>query len=287
MKISWTQRGIDLKFSLRGKEITKLSEITAQPYLFAPVPGQGAYAISGHVSDPTAKIYKIKDFKFTMADTKLTGRLDLNLAGQLPEYEVNLSGPKFNLKWFPLPKEAAYADLNKIDDLGPLKIHSKVIVKGDRLSLSQLDLQAGTEQLAAIQAKGSIKDLTAQRGIDLRINAKGKDVANFSKITGQSIPLKGAYAISGRLTDPAQSKYTLGDLVLKLGENTMAGSLDLNLSDKQLRLAADLAAPKFSLQPVTLPALETLSRIEDLGPLKLAFKLAGAGTKISRRQSEF
>jgi hypothetical protein len=149
------------------------------------------------------------------------------------------------------------------------------------LSLSQFDLQAGTEQLAVIQAKGSIKDLTDQRGIDLRIHVKGKDVANLSKITGQSMPLKGAYAISGRLMDPAQSKYKLGDLVLKLGKNTMAGSLDLNLSDNRLRLAADLAAPNFSLQPLTLPALETLSRIEDLGPLKLAFKLAGTGKNLA------
>jgi uncharacterized protein involved in outer membrane biogenesis len=275
------QRGIDLKFSLRGNEITKLNEIAAQPYIFAPVPGQGAYTISGHVSDPTAKFYKIKEFKLTIADTKLTGRLDLNLAGRLPEYEVNLSGPKFNLKWFPLPKEAAYANLNKIDDLGPLKIQSTIIVKGDQLSLTKFDLQAGTEQLAAIKANGSIKNLTTQRGIELRINAKGKDVANFSKISGQSVPLKGAFVLSGRLTDPAHSKYKLGDLVLKLGENTLAGSLDLNLIDKQLRLAADLAAPKFSLQPVTLPALETLSRIEDLGPLKLAFKLADTGNKLA------
>jgi uncharacterized protein involved in outer membrane biogenesis len=275
------QRGIDLKFSLRGKEITKFNEIMAQPYIFAPVPGQGAYTISGHVSDPTAKIYKIKDFKFTIADSKLTGRLDLNLAGRLPEYEVNLSGPKFNLKWFPLPKEAAYADLNKMDDLGPLKIQSTIIVKGDQLSLPKFDLQAGTEQLAAIRAEGSIKNLTTLRGIDLRINAKGKDVANFSKISGQSLPLIGAYAISGRLTDPAQSKYKLGNLVLKLGENSMAGSLDLNLSDKQLRLAADLAAPKFSLQPVALSALETLSRIEDLGPLKLALELTGTDKKLA------
>ena len=270
-------RGINLKFSLRGKELSKLKEIIAQPYIFAPVPGQGAYAISGNISDPAPSNFKVNDFNFVLADTQLSGWLDFNLAAQPPQYEVDLSTPKFNLKPFPIPKEAVYTGLNKIEDLGPLKIHSKVILKGDRLSLSQFDLQAGTAQLAAIQVKGSIKDLTTQSGIDLNFNIRGEEVANLSQITGQSIPLKGAYAISGRLTDPAQSKYTLDDLVLKLGENTMAGSLDLNLSDKQLRLAADLAAPKFSLQPVTLPALETLSRIEDLGPLKLAFKLAGAG----------
>ncbi len=176
------QRGIDLKFSLRGKELAKLKDIIAQPYIFAPVPGQGTYAISGHVSDPTAKIYKVKDFKFTMADTKLTGRLDLNLAGQLPVYEVKLSGPKFNLKSFPLPKEAAYANLNKIDDLGPLKIHSKVIVDGDRLSMPQLDMQAGSEKLAAVEVKGSIKNLTKQTGLDLNFNIQGNEVANLAKI---------------------------------------------------------------------------------------------------------
>ena len=281
------QRGIDLKFSLRGKEITKLNKIMAQPYIFAPVPGQGAYAISGHVGDPTAKVYKVKDFKFTLADTKLAGRLDLNLAGQLPVYEVNLSGPRFNLKWFPLPKEAAYANLNKVEDLGPLKIHSTVIVKGDQLSLSQLEMQAGTEQLAALQVKGSIKNLTSQSGINLNFNIKGKNVANLSKITGQSIPLKGRYAISGKLTDPAPKNYKIGSLKLSLGANNITGGLDLNLSGKQLRLATDFTAPKFNLRPVTLPALETLARIEDLGPLKLTLKLAGAGKKLALSNLNF
>ena len=275
------QRSVDLKFSLRGKELEKLKEIIAQPFLFSPLPGQGTYAFSGNVSDPAPFDFKVNDFKFVLADTKLTGWLDINLAAQPPQYEVDLSTPKFNLKPYPIPKEAAYARLNKIEDLGPLKIHSKVMLKGDEWSLSQFDLQAGTEQLAVIQAKGSIKDLTTQRGIDLRIHMKGKNVANFSKITGRAIPLKGAYAISGRLTDPAQSKYKLGDLMLKLGKNSMAGSLDLNLGDKQLRLAADLTAPKFTLQPVTLPALETISRIEDLDPLKLAFKLADTDKKLA------
>ncbi len=100
------QRGIDLKFSLRGKELAKLKEIIAQPYIFVPVPGQGAYAISGNVSDPAADNFKVNDFKFVLADTKLIGRLDFNLAGQLPVYEVQLSGPKFNLKPFPIPKES-------------------------------------------------------------------------------------------------------------------------------------------------------------------------------------
>jgi uncharacterized protein involved in outer membrane biogenesis len=281
------QRGIDLKLSLRGKELAKLKEIIAQPYIFAPMPGQGAYAISGNVSDPAPSDFKVDDFKFVLADTELSGRLDFNLAAQPPQYEVDVSAPKFNLKPLPIPKEAAYANLNKIEDLGPLKIHSKVIVEGDILSLSQLEIQAGKEQLAAVQVKGSIKNLTSQSGINLNFNIKGKEVANLAKVTGQSIPLKGAYALSGKLTGPAPKNYKFSDLKLKLGRNNITGSLDLNLSNKQLRLTTDLAAPKFTLQPVTLPALETLAHIEDLGPLKLASKLVGVGKKYTLENLDF
>jgi len=254
------RRGIDLKFSLRGKEYAKLKEIIAQPYIFAPVPGQGAYAISGKISEPTTNHFKINDFKYVLADNELSGWLDFNLAGQLPVYEVELSSPKFNLKPFPIPKEAAYANLNKIDDLGPLKIHSKVIVEDDQLFLSELEMQAGSEQLATIEVKGSIKDLTTLSGIDLDFSIRGNEVANLKKITGQSIPLKGAYGLAGKLTDPAQKNYKLGNLKLKLGENNITGSL---------------------------PALETLSRIEDLGPLKLAFNLAGGGEKLTLDNLDF
>ncbi|MFC1577915.1 AsmA family protein [Thermodesulfobacteriota bacterium] len=275
------QRGINLNFSVQGNELAKLHEIIAQPYLFAPLPGQGAYAISGKISDSTANDFKINDLKFVLAGTELTGRVELNLAAQPPQYELDVSAPKFNLKPFPIPKEAVFAHLNQIDDLGPLKIHSKVSVGKQGLSLQQLDLQAGSEQLAAIEVKGSIKDGTTQSGIDLNFNIWGNEVANLKKIIGQSIPLKGAYGLSGKFTDLAQKKYKLSDLKLKLGKNDITGTLDLDLSGQQLRLATALSTPKFTLQPVTIPAIEPLARIEDLGPLQLKASLAGTSQKMA------
>jgi uncharacterized protein involved in outer membrane biogenesis len=274
-------RGVDLNFSLQGKELAKLKEILAQPYLFAPLPGQGAYALSGNISDQAADVFNVSNFKFVLAENELTGRLNFNLAARPPQYEVDLSGPKFNMKPFPIPKEAAYANLNKIDDLGPLKIHSQVIVTGGELSLSQFELQAGREQLAMLQAKGSIKDLTTQSGIDLHFEIHGNEVANLEKITGRPLPLKGAYALSGQLTDPAQKDYKISDLALKLGPNDISGWLDLNRNGQQLQLSTELASPKFTLQSVTLPAIEKISRLEDLGPLKLTLNLAGAGDKLA------
>jgi uncharacterized protein involved in outer membrane biogenesis len=281
------QQGVDLNFSLRGHEIAKLEDITAQPFIFIPLPGQGAYFLSGHISDPIANVYKIKKLKFSIAGTKLGGRLDINIAGQSPVYELKMSGPKFNLKPFPIPKEAAYANLKKIDDLGPFQVHSKVVVDGGRLTMPNLDMRAGSDQLVSIVTKGSIKNLSEQKGIDLNFNIQGNEIANLKKLTGQPIPLKGAFGLNGRLTDPDPNKYKLSDLKLKLGKNNINGSLDLNLSGKQPQLAADFAAQKFSLQPVTLTSLETLSRIEDLGPLKLAFKLAGHGKKFTLNNLNF
>jgi uncharacterized protein involved in outer membrane biogenesis len=281
------RRGVDLNFSLRGNELVKLKEIIAQPFIFAPLPGQGAYGISGNMSDPAPMDFKIQNFKFSVADTELSGWVEINLAAQPPRYEVELSGPKFNLKPFPIPKEAAYAQLNKIDDLGPIKIHSKVIVADDGLSLQHLDLQAGSEQLAAVDVKGSVRSLAEISGLNLNFNVRGSEVANLKKITGHDIPLQGAYGLSGTLTDAAQKKYKISEMKLVLGKNNISGSLDLNLSDKTPGLAADLTAPKFTLQPVTLPALETLSRIEDLGPLKLALKLSGAGQKYTLDNLDF
>jgi uncharacterized protein involved in outer membrane biogenesis len=273
--------GIDLNFAIQGKELAKLKEILAQPYLFAPVPGQGAYALSGNISDPTANNFTVGNFKFVLADNELNGRLNFNLVAQPPQYEVELSTPKFNMKPFPIPKEAAYANLNQIDNLGPLKIHSKVLVEGGHLSMPLLDLQAGNEQLAELQVKGSIKDLTTQSGLALHFDIRGNEAANLAKITGQSLPLQGAFGIAGNLEDPASKDFKISDLALKLGTNDITGWLDLNLSGQQLQLATELASPKFSLQPVTLPALERLSRIKDLGPLKLALNLSDAGNKLA------
>ena len=281
------QKGINLKFALRGDEASKLKDITGQPYFFAPVPGQGKYAISGHISDPNANVYKIENFRFKIADTDMAGRLIFNLAAEPPIYEADISTAKFNLKWFPFPKEAAYANLNKIDDLGPLKIYSKVAITDDGLSLQKLELGAGTRKLASLDVKGSIKNFAKQTGINLNFNIRGEEAANLKKITGQSIPLKGAYSLSGNLTDPARKKYKFSSLNLKLGNNEIEGFLDLDLSGKQPGLETNLTAPRFNLQPVTLPALEALSRIEDLGPLKLISKVAGVGDILTLENLDF
>ena len=258
------RRGIGLNFSLQGNDYAKLKEIIDQPYIFAPVPGQGAYAISGYLSDPAAGDYEVRDFKIRLADINLNGRLDFDLAAQPPRYTVELSTPKFNLKPFPFPREAAYANLNKIDDLGPLKLRSEISAGREGLALDQMELLAGGTQLVALDVKGSIRSLKKQSGIDLDFNIRGNEIANLEKITGQNLPLRGAYGLSGKLKDRAPKKYSLDDLKLKLGANNIAGKIDMDLSGQQLKLETALSSPQFTLQPRTSLFPQTVLRERNL-----------------------
>ena len=70
-------------------------------------------------------------------------------------------------------------------------------------------------------------------------------------------------------------------MALQLGPDDISGRLDLKFSGDQRELSAELASPKFTLQPVTLPVLETIARFEDLGPLKLTLEISGAGEKMA------
>ena len=281
------QKGIDLKFALRGDDVTKLKDITAQPFLIAPIPGQGSYDLSGRISDPKAGVYQVDDLKLVMADMVMTGRMDFDLESDPAVYEFDIAGPKISLKPFPIPGGPILANLSKIDDLGQMKIKSKILVDGGILSMPNLDMQAGRNDLAAVEIKGSIKNLTRQSGINLNFNVKGRQAANLEEFAGRPVPLKGPFRLSGKLTEPAQNKYKISNLNLKLGTNDISGSVDLDLSGKMPGLAARLSAPRFNLQPVTLPALEALSRIRDLGPLKLIGNVAGAGNKLVLENLDF
>jgi hypothetical protein len=65
----------------------------------------------------------------------------------------------------------------------------------------------------------------------------------------------------------------VSDLKLILGDNNIAGWLNLNLSDQRTQLAMELSTQRFNLRPLSIPAIEPLTRV----PLKLA----GSGDKFT------
>lgn len=269
------QSGIDLDFAVQGKNVANLKKFVGQS-----LPVAGEYALSGQIIDSDAKVYRVSDLKVALEDNKLVGWLDLNLAGRWPEIAAELSTERFNLKPLSISTVGGLEELKKVSDLGPLKLNAKVTAQAGKLSIQQVDLNAGTKNLLIVKLKGAIMDLLAQRGLKLKFQVQGNEIANLEKLTGQALPLQGAYRISGQLIDPVSKSYKINDLELILGDNQISGWLALGLVKKRPRLTIELSAPQFNLKPLTLPELESLRAIPDFGPFKLDLKLTGSGKKL-------
>jgi hypothetical protein len=264
------QRGIDLHFAVRGNDLAYLKNFSGQP-----LPVQGKFVASGHVTGTKSKGYKVGRLEILLGDNNLKGDIDLNLAGKQPRLGAALSAKSFNLQPLLFSKNGTLSRLKEVADLGPLKIEVKLAGSGEKLAVQKLDLQAGTEQLAEVTVSGAVKNLSTRRGISLDFSLRGQEVAKVIKLTGQDLPIKGPYGVSGRLSDQDPQNFTLSNARLVLGENQIFGRLDLDLSEDRLKLSADLSSPHFTLRPVTLPAAKSLARIKDLGPLALAATLSG------------
>ena len=92
---------------------------------------------------------------------------------------------------------------------------------------------------AVLTIDGSIKDVKTQRGMDLKLGLKGKELADFGKLTGKPLPVKGPYDISGRITDVAPKAYKVSDLKVNLGESDLSGSMEANLAGSRPIISAD------------------------------------------------
>jgi uncharacterized protein involved in outer membrane biogenesis len=101
---------------------------------------------------------------------------------------------------------------------------------------------------ATVTLDGAIKDVLAQRGIDLRFAIKGNDLATLEKAFGKSLPLKGPFNISGRLSDPAPKTYKVSDLKAALGDSDLAGTAQVQMAGQPPTLTAALTSQKLDIR---------------------------------------
>ena len=268
--------GVNLNFRVRGKDLANLKKLSGQP-----LPVRGAFSASGQVIVPAHNNFKIPNLKIAVGKNHIAGSLDLNRRGQRPRLSAVLSCQNFDLASILTPDIAKLNWAKALSDLKTFKLSAKLAGFAEELTVEDVDFQAGTQKLAEVTLKGSIEDLSAQRGINLKFAVRGKNVANLEKFIGRPLPIEGAFAVSGQVADPAAKVYKVSDLKIVLGENNLAGWVDLNLAGQQIRLATELSTQRFNLQPVSIPAIEPLTRIPDWGPLKLSVKLAGSCDKFT------
>jgi uncharacterized protein involved in outer membrane biogenesis len=120
-------------------------------------------------------------------------------------------------------------------------------VSGSLLSPNQT-IAGGRNQLALhaeaartrLDVSGTLPGPTEFVGANLKLAARGFDIANLFDYLGVAVPNTRAYRIDSALTyDGAEWKFT--GLRGRFGDSDLAGSLRIGMPDNRLKLTADLA----------------------------------------------
>jgi hypothetical protein len=101
---------------------------------------------------------------------------------------------------------------------------------------------------ATLALDGSIKDVRAQRGIDLIFALKGNDLATLGKASGKPLPLKGPFDVSGRVSDPVPKTYRISNLKVALGGSDLAGTVEVRIAGQKPALMANLSSQKLDIR---------------------------------------
>jgi uncharacterized protein involved in outer membrane biogenesis len=254
-----TMQGVNLDFVIRGEDLTNIRKLGAPTLYF-----QKAFMVSGIISSPATKNYRISDLKILFGKNKAKGRIDLNFTRKRPQLSALLSSRK--------------------TALGPFKLAINLSGPADKLEIKKLDLNFGNESLVAVKLTGAIKDLNLLKGVNLNFTARGKDLANLEKLTGRPLPVKGAFSAFGKVIIPAERIYKFSDLKVLLGNNDIGGSLVLDLSGREPEITAELSSKKVDLTGLLTSDNEQLAAIRLLSylePVKMKLKLIGHTDRLA------
>lgn len=181
------------------------------------------------------------------------------------------------------------ADIEGTPDLGPFDVTTKLTEENGTIAVESIRLQAGKEDLAQIALNGAIENLTKLKGASLDFEVSGKDIAELAALAEQKIPVRGKFSASGKVSDVSVNRYEIDNLKIKLGENAIAGTVGLDLSNTSPALTVALASENIDINPhwvageIDFSGKEELSRI---GAFRLATKLLGPPEQLKLEQMD-
>ncbi|MGV8073778.1 MAG: AsmA family protein [Syntrophobacteraceae bacterium] len=145
---------------------------------------------------------------------------------------------------------AKWGGAPEIPEVGPFKVAVRVSEQKTVMSLDNLDVDAGAEDLAVLKLTGAVKDLLKQSKMEIEFSLSGKDIAKVSEVMGKGqTPLKGPFLISGKASDSGEKVYSLANLKASLAESDLGGTVELNMAGKRPKVGASLSAQKLDLRP--------------------------------------
>jgi len=102
----------------------------------------------------------------------------------------------------------------------------------------------------ALVVEGTIKDACDLRGIDLGFALKGNDFETLGETFGKSVPLKGPFSVSGRVSDPAPRTYRISGLKVAAAGSVLSGTIEANLSGSRPMVKAVLTSQRLDIRPI-------------------------------------
>jgi len=103
---------------------------------------------------------------------------------------------------------------------------------------------------ATISLAGHITNMMEVKGIDLKLAAKGPDIANFQQFTGKPLPIKGPFDVTGHLIAPSLESFKISDIAILLGESKISGEIELNQQSTRPQINAKFQSTKLDLRPL-------------------------------------
>ena len=102
---------------------------------------------------------------------------------------------------------------------------------------------------STVSIAGHITNIMEVKGIDLKLAAKGPDIANFQQFTGEPLPVKGPFDVAGHLTAPTLENFKISDIAILLGESRISGEIALNQKSPRPQINAKFHSQKLDLRP--------------------------------------
>ncbi len=87
------RRGIELNFTLTGKDLASFKQFSGESYHL-----KGPFDISGRIADTARNVYSISNLKIIQSENDLSGSVELNLTKDRPKVTAALSGRKLDLR---------------------------------------------------------------------------------------------------------------------------------------------------------------------------------------------
>jgi len=99
---------------------------------------------------------------------------------------------------------------------------------------------------ATLDIEGSIAEPITGQGIDLKVQARGQNLAELGAAVGTELPALGPYDLSAQITQDGQ-RFKLTALTAKIGGSDIAGNATLTLGDKRPALSGSFTSANLNL----------------------------------------